>query len=182
MANATTIRSMPVVSADTPEFWLSANDTARLRPRPIWKPTSPATASSERTRRAKPPDTKSNNLPQKLDHAGLSLSFLEFWSDSAKSRSKKSSGKVRDHRDGAELSDLLPTRGNRRFDDVGGELKSQACDQPAPIAHQDVTEPAMCRGGKSRPQPGKKCLEGANRDNEQRCMASMAMTMSFVTR
>src|SRR5208282_1230048 len=73
-----------------------------------------------------------------------------------------------DHRDGAELPDLLPARRNRRPDDVGCQLEGESGDEPAPVAHQDLAEPLMCRGGKCRPQSSEKSLCGSDRDNDQR--------------
>src|SRR5271169_5591927 len=63
-----------------------------------------------------------------------------------------------DHRDGAELPDLLPARRYRRFDDIGRKLERQAGHQPTSVAHQDSAEAAARRlRRKCRPQSGEKC-------------------------
>src|SRR5262249_46332638 len=72
------------------------------------------------------------------------------------------------HRNSAELPDLLPAWGNRRLDDVGRELKSETSDKPASIAPEDFAEPAVRRRRKRRPQPSEKCLDGADRNDNQR--------------
>src|SRR5512132_2533625 len=42
------------------------------------------------------------------------------------------------HRDSAELPDLLPVWRNRRLDDVGCELESEASDEPASVAQPNL--------------------------------------------
>src|SRR5512132_855858 len=73
------------------------------------------------------------------------------------------------HRDSAELPDLLPVWRNRRLDDVGCELESEASDEPASVAQPNLAQPAVCRWRrKCYPQSGEKCLGGSDGDDDQR--------------
>src|SRR6266513_1864923 len=73
------------------------------------------------------------------------------------------------NRNCTELPDLLPAWRDRGLDDVGCELESEAGDEPASVAHQDLTErPVRHRRRKRRPQPGEESLDGSDGDDDQR--------------
>ena len=59
-----------------------------------------------------------------------------------------------DHGDRGDPPDRLPVGGDRRLDDVGGELEGQPGDQPARIAQPDVA-PLVAR--RRRKQRRKRC-------------------------
>ena len=55
-------------------------------------------------------------------------------------------------------ADLVPARGDRGLENIGGELERETCDQPTAQAKPDVALLVAVGRREHRPQPGEESL------------------------